>query len=96
MELHSLYGVEGMKLLAERKFTNRPIHVVQKLMELKGSTDVPLSASLKLRFDALSENRVYAELGYLVHKKRNLFGTVLSKEIMFFLWFLYMALDPVD
>jgi hypothetical protein len=96
MELHRLYGDEGMKLLAERKFTNRPIHVVQKLLELQGTTDVPLSVSLKFRFDALSANRMYAELGYLVHKKRSLFGTVLSKELMFFLWFLYMALDPED
>lgn len=96
IELHSLYGDEGMKLLAERKFTKRPIHVVQKLMELQSTSNSPLSDSLKQRFDQLSDNRTYAELGYLVHKKRNFFGTVLSKELLFFLWFLYMALDPED
>jgi len=95
-EFYTSYGLEGMKLLAERKFTNRPVHVVQRLIELYTTTQLSPTASLNTRFDALSSNRVYAEMGFLVAKKRAIFGAVLSKDIMFFLWFLYMALDPED
>jgi hypothetical protein len=95
-DLYTHYGLEGMKLLAERKFTSRPVHVVQKLIETYTTTQIKVTPNLSTRFDALSSNRVFAEMGLLVAKKRTLFGSVLSKDVMFFLWFLYMALDPED
>jgi hypothetical protein len=96
VELYETFGSEGMRLLAERRFTSRPVQAVERLLNLHASQVVRISDKLGNRFDQLESNRKFAELGLLLVKKKSFFGANLPKDLVFFLWFLDMALDQED
>jgi hypothetical protein len=96
VELYDIFGNEGMRLLAERRFTSRPVQAVERLLNLHASQVSRISDKLGNRFDQLESNRKFAELGLLLVKKKSFFGANLSKDLVFFLWFLDMALDQED
>jgi hypothetical protein len=96
VELYDTFGAEGMKLLAERRFTSRPVQAVERLLNLYAGQIAVISDNLGKRFDQLEANRKFAELGLLLIKKKSFFGANLPKDLVFFLWFLDMALDQED
>ena len=96
VDLYNTFGGEGMKLLAERRFTSRPVQAVERLLNLYAGQIPMVSDKLGKRFDQLESNRKFAELGMLLVKKKSFFGANLSKDLVFFLWFLDMALDQED
>jgi hypothetical protein len=96
VELYDTFGGEGMKLLAERRFTSRPVQAVERLFNLHAGQIALISDKLGKRFDQLDSNRRFAELGLLLVKKKSFFGANLPKDLVFFLWFLDMALDQED
>jgi|LauGreDrversion4_2_1035121.scaffolds.fasta_scaffold01503_2 hypothetical protein len=96
LEVYEDYGLEGMRLLAERKFTKRPVQLVERLLGVHASSDASTAGSLGLRFGLLGDNKRFAEMGLLVLKRRAYFGQNLSRELAFFLWFLNLAVDPED
>ena len=96
VDLYRTFGGEGMKLLAERRFTSRPVQAVERLLNLHAGQIAVISDNLGKRFDQLEANRKFAELGLLLIKKKSFFGANLPKDLVFFLWFLDMALDQED
>lgn len=96
VEIFNDYGVEGIRVLAERKFIKRSTAVLEKLFILHRANGFIGNDSLRDRFAILGENAKYAEMGLLLLKRRGYFGQPVIRELGFFLWFLNLALDPED
>lgn len=96
IRIYREYGSDGIRILQERRFINRNVVLVERLFALQESTVFDFNERLKKKLNELGPHRVLAECGVLLIKKRAYFGANLTKDHLFFMWLLSVALDPED